>query len=44
MGPPGVSFSCHAVACAFAVTTANVDETEDKHQKLWCAKGVGSMH
>ena len=44
MGPLGVSFICHAVAYAFAVTTANFDEIEDRHKKLWCAKGVGSMH
>ena len=44
MGSSGVSFACHAVAFAFAITTANFDEIEDKHQKLWCVKGLGSMH
>ena len=44
MGSPGVSFACHAVAYAFAITTAYFDEIEDKHQTLWCPKGVGSMH
>ena len=44
MGPSAVSFSCQVVAYAIAITTANFDEIEDKRQKLWCAKGVGSMH
>ena len=44
MGPSGVSFACHAVAYAFASTNINFEEIEDKHLKLWCAKGVGSMH
>ena len=44
MGPSGVSFACHAVAYALAITTANFDEIKDKHQKLWCTKGVGSIH
>ena len=44
MGPSGVSFACHALAYAFAITTANFDDIEDKHPKLWCAKWVDSMH
>ena len=44
MGPLGVSFACLALAYAFAITTANFYETEDKLQKLWCAKGVNLMH
>ena len=42
--PSGVSFACHALAYALAITTANFDRIEVKHQKLWCAKAVGSMH
>ena len=43
MGPLGVCFACHAVGSA-VITTANFYEIEDKHQKLSCVKGVGSMH
>ena len=43
MGPSSVSFSCHAEAYAVAITTADFDEIEDKHQNLWRAKGICSM-
>ena len=39
MGPSGVSFACHALAYAFAITTANFNEIEDKHQKYGVPKG-----
>ena len=40
MGSSVVSFSSHAVACAFAITTESFDKIEDNYQTLWCAKGV----